>query len=67
MIRYTMTVNNVVGIAADYFLQAVMVGDDIVSDIGGAQVCGIAGVLVRTGKYRYVLTYTGKSARTVIY
>ncbi|BFZ02341.1 hypothetical protein BsWGS_05380 [Bradybaena similaris] len=32
--------------------EAIMVGDDIVSDIGGAQVCGIAGVLVRTGKYR---------------
>ena len=29
-----------------------MVGDDIVSDIGGAQKCGIRGVQVRTGKYR---------------
>ena len=29
-----------------------MVGDDIVSDIGGAQACGIRGVQVRTGKYR---------------
>ena len=32
--------------------EAVMVGDDIVSDVGGAQSCGITGVLVRTGKYR---------------
>ncbi|XP_076060407.1 phospholysine phosphohistidine inorganic pyrophosphate phosphatase [Oratosquilla oratoria] len=31
--------------------EAVMVGDDIVSDVGGAQACGIRGVLVRTGKY----------------
>jgi phospholysine phosphohistidine inorganic pyrophosphate phosphatase len=29
-----------------------MVGDDIVSDVGGAQSCGLPGVLVRTGKYR---------------
>lgn len=30
----------------------VMIGDDIVSDVGGAQACGIRGVQVRTGKYR---------------
>ena len=30
-----------------------MVGDDVVNDVGGAQRCGLAGVLVRTGKYRY--------------
>jgi HAD superfamily hydrolase (TIGR01458 family) len=29
-----------------------MVGDDIESDIGGAQRCGIRGILVRTGKFR---------------
>ncbi len=29
-----------------------MVGDDVVSDIGGAQVAGLTGVLVRTGKFR---------------
>lgn len=29
-----------------------MVGDDIDSDVGGAQRCGLQGVLVRTGKYR---------------
>lgn len=32
--------------------QTVMVGDDINSDIGGAQFAGLAGVLVKTGKYR---------------
>lgn len=32
--------------------EAIMVGDDIHSDIGGAQALGIAGVQVRTGKYR---------------
>lgn len=32
--------------------QVVMVGDDIVSDVGGAQRAGIRGVLVRSGKYR---------------
>jgi ribonucleotide monophosphatase NagD (HAD superfamily) len=29
-----------------------MVGDDIESDIGGALRAGLAGILVRTGKYR---------------
>ncbi len=33
--------------------EAVMVGDDVVSDVGGAQSCGIRGVLVRTGKFRF--------------
>jgi ribonucleotide monophosphatase NagD (HAD superfamily) len=32
--------------------QAVMVGDDIESDVLGAQALGITGVLVRTGKFR---------------
>ena len=36
------------GIRAD---EALMIGDDIVSDVGGAQACGMQGVLVRTGKY----------------
>ena len=31
---------------------AAMVGDDIESDIGGAMRAGLAGILVRTGKYR---------------
>jgi HAD superfamily hydrolase (TIGR01458 family) len=37
------------GTAAD---RAVMVGDDIESDVLGAQAAGITGVLVRTGKFR---------------
>jgi HAD superfamily hydrolase (TIGR01458 family) len=31
--------------------RAAMVGDDVVNDVLGAQAVGIAGVLVRTGKY----------------
>jgi HAD superfamily hydrolase (TIGR01458 family) len=31
---------------------AAMIGDDIETDIGGAQRCGIRGILVRTGKFR---------------
>ena len=30
----------------------VMIGDDIVTDIGGAQAAGLRGILVRTGKFR---------------
>ena len=30
---------------------AVMVGDDVESDVGGAMAAGLAGILVRTGKY----------------
>ena len=32
--------------------RAAMVGDDVESDVGGAQHAGLAGILVRTGKYR---------------
>jgi ribonucleotide monophosphatase NagD (HAD superfamily) len=32
--------------------QVLMIGDDIDADVGGAQAAGIAGALVRTGKYR---------------
>ncbi|MGB5106794.1 MAG: TIGR01458 family HAD-type hydrolase [Candidatus Zixiibacteriota bacterium] len=32
--------------------QACMVGDDLISDVLGAQKAGIKGILVRTGKYR---------------
>jgi phospholysine phosphohistidine inorganic pyrophosphate phosphatase len=32
--------------------QSVMVGDDIVTDIGGAQAAGMQTILVRTGKFR---------------
>lgn len=47
----------------DYFMHAidnlgltknevVMIGDDIVSDVAGAQTNGIRGIQVRTGKWR---------------
>ena len=29
-----------------------MVGDDVVSDVRGAQAIGVTGILVRTGKFR---------------
>ncbi|KAK1164410.1 phospholysine phosphohistidine inorganic pyrophosphate phosphatase-like isoform X1, partial [Acipenser oxyrinchus oxyrinchus] len=32
--------------------QAIMIGDDLVNDVGGAQQCGMKAVQVRTGKYR---------------
>ena len=37
------------GVAAEH---TIMVGDDIDSDIGGAQLLGITGCLVKTGKFR---------------
>lgn len=40
---------DLLGISAE---QAVMIGDDIASDIGGAQDAGLRGLLVRTGKFR---------------
>ena len=32
--------------------EAAMIGDDILTDIGGAQTLGMRGILVKTGKYR---------------
>jgi ribonucleotide monophosphatase NagD (HAD superfamily) len=32
--------------------RAAMIGDDVESDVGGALRAGLAGILVRTGKYR---------------
>ena len=32
--------------------EAVMVGDDVESDVGGAKALGLGGILVRTGKFR---------------
>jgi len=32
--------------------EAAMIGDDLEADVGGAQASGIAGILVRTGKFR---------------
>lgn len=40
--------------------QALLVGDDVDSDVGGAQAMGICGLLVKTGKYRQA--YVEKSA-----
>lgn len=48
--QFFMSALNDMGILPE---EAVMIGDDIVSDVGGAQTCGVAGVLVRTGKYRH--------------
>ena len=31
---------------------AAMIGDDVITDIGGAIRCGLKGILVRTGKFR---------------
>ena len=39
-------------VSVNLIFKAVMIGDDLVSDVGGAQRCGLAGILVRTGKYR---------------
>ncbi|KAM3591599.1 uncharacterized protein V6R79_004590 [Siganus canaliculatus] len=32
--------------------EVLMIGDDLVNDVGGAQHCGMKGIQVRTGKYR---------------
>ncbi len=40
------------GLAVSSLARIAMVGDDVLSDVGGAQNCGLQGVLVRTGKYR---------------
>jgi len=44
-----------------------MIGDDIVSDVGGAQACGIRGIQVRTGKYRFTVQHCLISSLDVIY
>ena len=35
-----------------FFIQVVMVGDDLRGDVEGAEGAGLRGVLVRTGKFR---------------
>jgi len=40
---------------------AAIIGDDIDSDIGGGQTAGIAGILVKTGKYREDYVKTSKT------
>lgn len=47
--------------------QVVMVGDDLVNDVGGAQRCGMKGVQVRTGKYRSVCFYSSAAASCVLW
>ena len=32
--------------------ESIMIGDDIINDVEGAQLAGVKGVLVKTGKYR---------------
>ena len=32
--------------------ESMMIGDDIINDVEGAQLAGVKGVLVKTGKYR---------------
>jgi len=44
------------GVRAD---RAAMVGDDVEADVGGAMDAGLAGILVRTGKYREDLVRKG--------
>lgn len=45
--------------------RAAMVGDDIVNDVLGAQAVGIAGVLVKTGKYSADAEHLGDPHRVV--
>jgi HAD superfamily hydrolase (TIGR01458 family) len=35
-----------------HYKELAIIGDDIETDIGGGQACGLTGILVRTGKYR---------------
>ncbi|XP_039927413.1 phospholysine phosphohistidine inorganic pyrophosphate phosphatase isoform X6 [Hirundo rustica] len=37
--------------------QAIMIGDDIVNDVGGAQQCGMRALQVRTGKYSFLFAF----------
>jgi HAD superfamily hydrolase (TIGR01458 family) len=47
--------------------QVAMIGDDIITDIGGAHEIGMKSVLVRTGKYRKdVLTDSGIKPTCII-
>jgi HAD superfamily hydrolase (TIGR01458 family) len=53
---------------ADMALEhAVMVGDDVEADVGGAMAAGLVGVLVRTGKYREdALSASGVSPTAIV-
>ena len=45
--------------------QVAMIGDDIDSDVGGAQALGMRGILVRTGKYRRQYAETSRTRPTL--
>ena len=45
--------------------ETAMVGDDLESDVGGAMAAGLAGVLVRTGKYREEVVRTSNIEPTI--
>jgi len=46
--------------------QALMIGDDVVTDVGGAISCGLSGVLVRTGKFREDALRSARVAPTAV-
>ncbi len=46
--------------------RAVMIGDDVEADVAGAMAAGLAGVLVRTGKYRADALTTRVSPSAVV-
>jgi len=46
--RFFDTALSVLGASAS---ETVMIGDDVIGDVGGAQRAGLRGVLVRTGKF----------------
>lgn len=50
-ISYLFFVSFIIALPGCLF-KVVMIGDDIESDVGGAQGCGLRGVLVKTGKFR---------------
>ena len=45
--------------------RAAMVGDDVVNDVLGAEAVGIAGVLVKTGKYSADDAHKGESHHVI--
>lgn len=45
------------GLAAD---KVAIIGDDIESDVGDGQACGLTGIMVKTGKYRGTYAQTAK-------
>jgi HAD superfamily hydrolase (TIGR01458 family) len=46
--------------------EAAMIGDDIITDVGGAQKTGMKGILVKTGKYREDLVMDSKVAPELV-